>query len=63
MTFRSTFVFSADGAALTSDSTLRFRTQDEVAADLAVHGYVVEDVRHALEGSERELVFLARRSH
>jgi SAM-dependent methyltransferase len=62
VTFRSTFVFSRDGAVLTSDSTLRFRTQDEVEADLGAHGFVVESVRHALDGPERELVFLARRS-
>jgi SAM-dependent methyltransferase len=62
VTFRSTFVFSADGAVLTSDSTLRFRTQAEVRADLAAQGFVVEGIRRALEGSEGELVFLARRS-
>ena len=61
VTFRSTFVFEADGAVLTSDSTLRFRTEDEVRDDLVAHGFVVENVRHALEGPERELVFLARR--
>ena len=61
VTFRSTFVFDADGAVLTSDSTLRFRNQDEVRDDLVAHGFLVENVRHALEGPERELVFLARR--
>lgn len=31
VTFRWTFAFEADGAVLTSDSTLRFRTQEEIA--------------------------------
>jgi SAM-dependent methyltransferase len=61
VTFRTTFVFSSDGAVLTSDSTLRFRTEDEVRADLVAHGFVVDDVRTALGGAQRELVFLARR--
>jgi len=62
VTFRSTFVFGADGTVMTSDSTLRFRTRKEIEADLAADGFVVEDVRHALEGAERELVFVTRRS-
>jgi SAM-dependent methyltransferase len=62
VTFRSTFVFRSDGAVLTSDSTLRFRTEGEVEADLVSDGFVLEDVRHALDGPEREIVFLARRS-
>jgi SAM-dependent methyltransferase len=62
VTFRSTFVFSADGTVLTSDSTLRFRTRDEVEADLVAHGFVLQNVRRALEGPEGELVFVARRS-
>jgi hypothetical protein len=40
--FRSTVAFEADGAVLTSTSTLRFRHRDEVAASLAAAGYVVE---------------------
>ena len=62
VTFRSTFVFRSDGAVLTSDSTLRFRAQGEVQTDLVSAGFVLDDVRHALDGPERELVFLARRS-
>ena len=61
VTFRSTFVFRSDGAVLTSDSTLRFRTKPEVQADLVSAGFVLDDVRHALDGPERELVFLAHR--
>ncbi len=61
VSFRSTYVFAADGCTLTSDSTLRFRELDEVEASLADHGYVVTDVRDAPDRPARELVFLARR--
>ncbi len=62
VSFRATWVFAADGATLTSDSTLRFRGRDEVVADLAAYGYVVDDVRDAPDRPGRELVFLARRA-
>jgi hypothetical protein len=57
--FRSTFVFHADGAVLTSDSTLRFRSVEEVGGDLTDAGFVVEAVREAPDRAGRELVFLA----
>lgn len=59
--FRSTWCFAADGTALTSDSTLRFRTEAEVTADLRTNGYHVVDVRDAPDRPGRELVFVARR--
>ncbi|MFI2215048.1 class I SAM-dependent methyltransferase [Streptomyces sp. NPDC020141] len=61
VTFRWTYVFAADGAVLTSDSTLRFREREEVERDLADHGYTVEDVRDAPDRPGKEFVFLARR--
>ncbi|MDQ3406234.1 MAG: class I SAM-dependent methyltransferase [Actinomycetota bacterium] len=61
VTFRSSFVFAADGQVLTSDSTLRFRERDEVAADLTEHGYIVDEVRDAPDRPGRELVFIASR--
>jgi SAM-dependent methyltransferase len=61
VTFRSTYVFAADGAVLTSESTLRFRGRDEVAADLAAHGFTTQEVRGAPDRPGRELVFVARR--
>ncbi|MEV6106603.1 class I SAM-dependent methyltransferase [Streptomyces sp. NPDC051940] len=61
VTFRSTWVFASDGRALTSKSTLRFRERAEVEADLAAHGYALQDVRDAPDRPGRELVFLARR--
>jgi SAM-dependent methyltransferase len=61
VTFRQTYVFAADGQALTSDSTLRFRERDEIEDDLAAHGYAVEGVRDAPDRPGREFVFVARR--
>lgn len=61
VSFRWTYVFAADAAVLTSDSTLRFRERDEVAKTLTRHGYVVDDIRDAPDRPGRELVFLARR--
>ena len=61
VSFRTTWVFAADGAVLTSDSTLRFRERDEVVRSLHAHGYAVDDVRGAPDRSGTELVFVARR--
>lgn len=62
VTFCSTRVFEADGQTLTSTSTLRFRSRDELAASLGDHGFLVDDVRDAPDRPGRELVFLSRRS-
>jgi len=61
VSFRSTYVFASDGAILTSNSTLHFRERDEVEAELAAHGYTVEDVRGAPDRPGAEFVFVARR--
>ncbi len=61
VSFRQTVVFAADGAVLTSDSTLRFRTREEVEAELLAHGYVLDEVRDAPDRPGREFVFVARR--
>jgi hypothetical protein len=63
VSFRSTVVLESDGAVLTSESTLRFRHRDEVAASLAATGYTVDQVRQAPDRPGRELVFIARRAH
>ena len=60
VTFRWTYVFEADGAVLTSESTLRFRDRDEVERSLVAAGYVVEDVRDAPDRPGLEHVFIAR---
>jgi SAM-dependent methyltransferase len=61
VSFRATYVFAADGVALTSDSTLRFRTRAEVEDDLAAAGFEVAGVRDAPDRPGLEFVFLARR--
>lgn len=61
--FRTTFVFASDGAVLTSESTLRFRSRHEVEEDLRVAGFDVEAVRDAPDRPGREFVFVARTQH
>ena len=61
VTFRWTHVFEADGAVITSDSTLRFRGRADVERSLVAHGFVLEDVRGAPDRPGRELVFVASR--
>ena len=61
VSLRGTWVFAADGAVLTSDSTLRLRERREVEAALVRHGYVVDEVRGAPDRPGREFVFIARR--
>jgi ubiquinone/menaquinone biosynthesis C-methylase UbiE len=60
VSFRGTFEFE-DGVRLTSDSTLRFRTQDEIAASLRAAGFLLDEVREAPDRSGLEMVFVARR--
>lgn len=60
VSFRGTYVFAADGAILTSDSTLRFRDRDELAADLVAAGLSLLDIRDAPDRPGRELVVHAR---
>jgi SAM-dependent methyltransferase len=62
VSFRYTYTFLADGAVITSDSTLRFRGRDEVESSLAAQGYQVLDVREAPDRPGREFVFIAQRA-
>lgn len=62
ISFRYTYRFLADGTVLTSDSTLRFRSRDEVESSLAAQGYRVLDVREAPDRPGREFVFIAERT-
>lgn len=62
VTFRWTNVFESDGAVLVSDSTLRFRSREEVEATLADAGFVVDEVRAAPDRPGREFVFIASRA-
>ena len=59
VSFRWTFRFLVDGAELSSDSTLRFRSRTEVTAALERSGFAVVDVRGAPDRPGRELVFIA----
>ncbi|MDF2711286.1 MAG: Methyltransferase type 11 [Nonomuraea muscovyensis] len=61
VSFRYTYRFLSDGAVVTSDSTLRFRSRDEVESDLLAHGYRVLDVREAPDRPGREFVFISER--
>ncbi len=60
LSFRTTFFFEADGATLTSSSTLRFSNREEITSSLQAAGFVVEDVRDAPDRPGLEFVFVAR---
>jgi len=57
--FRYAYHFASDGEILTSASTLRFRSRDEVKAGLAENGFHLEEVREAPDRPGREFVFIA----
>jgi len=59
VTFRSHYHFRPDNSVLTSDSTLRFRTEAELRADLAATGFVVDEIRDAPDRPGKEMVFVA----
>lgn len=61
VSFRCTYRFD-DSAVITSDSTLRFRSREEVGSSLAANGYRVVEVRDAPDRPGREFVFIARRT-
>lgn len=62
VSIRGTYTFRADGAVIVSDSTLRFRSRDEVESSLVTRGYRVLDVREAPDRPGREFVFIAERT-
>jgi SAM-dependent methyltransferase len=62
VTFESPNVFEADGTTITSRSTLRFRSRQEIEDSLRVSGFVVHDLRDAPDRPGRELVFVAARA-
>ena len=61
VSFRITFVFERDGVVLTSNSTLRFRSRDELADSLITANLVIDELRDAPDRPGREFVFIARR--
>lgn len=58
VSFQMTFVFEHDGAVLTSDSTLRFRSRAELTGSLTAAGLIVDEVRGAPDRPTRALVTL-----
>lgn len=61
VSFRWTWIFSSEGQRLTSDSTIRFRSADEVQHALKSAGFQVEGIRDAPDRPGAELVFVATR--
>jgi SAM-dependent methyltransferase len=59
---RRTYVFTADGATLTSESTRRYPPRAAIEDSLVSAGFTVTDVRDAPDRPGRELVFVARRA-
>ncbi|MEP1122661.1 MAG: class I SAM-dependent methyltransferase [Ilumatobacter sp.] len=62
VSFRHHHRFVASQEIVTSDSTLRFRSLDEIEADLAAHGFDVDEVRDAPDRPGLEFVVIAHRS-
>ena len=62
VSFRCTYSFLADGAVITSDSTLRFRDRGDLEPALAGQGYRVLDVRDAPDRPGREFVYITERT-
>ncbi|UYM06224.1 class I SAM-dependent methyltransferase [Solicola gregarius] len=60
VTFRTTTRLADQGETLTSDSTLRFRTREQIEESVRAAGFTVDDVRDAPDRAGRELVFVAR---
>lgn len=60
VSFRHTFRFVDDGDMVTSESTLRFRSREEITTALVASGFRVEGVRDAPDRPGREMVFIAR---
>ncbi|MEU6077429.1 class I SAM-dependent methyltransferase [Micromonospora sp. NPDC047074] len=60
VSFRHAYRFLTGGMVVTSDSTLRFRSRDEVESSLAANGYRVLDVREAPDRPGREYVFICQ---
>jgi SAM-dependent methyltransferase len=62
ISFRYSYTFLADGAVISSDSTLRFRGRQEVESSLAAQGYRVLEVRDAPDRPGHEFVFITQRA-
>lgn len=61
VTFRLTYTFEAGGPVVVSDSTLRFRSREEIEQSLTATGFRTVAVRDAPDRPGHEYVFIARR--
>ena len=61
VSFRGTCIFESDGAVMTSESTLRFRTMEELADSLRDAELSIDAVREAPDRPGLEWVFIALR--
>ena len=61
VSYRRTYVFAADGATVTSDSTRRFWSRAEIEGSLRSAGYTLVDVRDAPDRPGSEWIFIARK--
>lgn len=59
VSFRWTYRFLGTDTVIESDSTLRFRTLDELASSLSLAGFAIDDVRDAPDRPSREFVVIA----
>ncbi len=62
VSFRWTYRFLDDSAELTSDSTLRFRSRNELTDSLVAAGFTVGPIREAPDRPGREFVVVATRA-
>lgn len=60
--FRWTHIFESDGATVSSDSVVRFRSREDVTSTLEEAGYIVQHVRDAPDRPGHEFVFIAARN-
>ena len=62
VTFRYTYTFASDGAVVTSNSTLRFRSREEIESALATSGFTTLEILDAPDRPGLEYVFVAQLS-
>jgi len=61
VSFRYSYRFARDDVVVTSESTLRFRSREEIEASLVTAGFTTLEVRDAPDRPGREYVFIAER--
>lgn len=60
VSFRWSYYFHKEDKTIISDSTLRYRSAEEITNDLEQSGFLVEEVREAPDRPGKEFVFVAR---